>query len=59
MSCLVFKKRTRSQIIPLIELPPLDDERKLILIPKAITNFREKKLKNKTITISNPMDRSP
>ena len=47
MACL--KKELEYHIVPSIVLPPLDDEGKLVLLPKAIIHFREKNLRWLTI----------
>jgi hypothetical protein len=47
VSCL--KKAIGQQIIPSKELPPLDDEGKLILEPETVLDVREKWLRNKII----------
>ncbi len=44
-----LKKALGHQIIPSIVLPTLDDERKLVLVPKAIIEFRERNFKRCTI----------
>ncbi|KAH9310477.1 hypothetical protein KI387_025512, partial [Taxus chinensis] len=43
VSCL--KKALRLHIVPLIELPPLDEEGKLVLEPKAIIEMRQRGLR--------------
>lgn len=47
VSCL--KRVLGHHIIPLAKWPPLNDEGKLILVPEAIIDVREKKLRNKSI----------
>ena len=47
VSCL--KKALGHHVAPAVVLPPLDDEGKLILIPEAILDFREKKLRSRVI----------
>ena len=44
-----LKKTLGQHIAPSTELPPLDDEGLLILIPKRIIQTRERKLRNKVI----------
>ena len=44
-----LKKALRHQIIPSIVLSPLDDEGKLVLVPEAIIEFRERNLRRHTI----------
>ena len=47
VSCL--KKALGHQIVPSTVLPPLDDEGKLVLVPEAIIEFRERNLRRRTI----------
>jgi hypothetical protein len=47
VSCL--KRAIGQHIIPIEELPPLDEEGKLILIPKEVLEVREKKLRRRNI----------
>ena len=47
VSCL--KKALGHQIVPSIVLPPLDDERKVVLVLEAIIEFRERNLRRCTI----------
>lgn len=44
-----LKKALGHHVVPSIALPPLDDEDKLILIPEAILDFREKQLRSRVI----------
>ena len=44
-----LKKTIGQHIAPSIELPPLDDEGLLILIPERIIQTRERKVRNKVI----------
>ena len=44
-----LKKALGHHVVPFVVLPPLDDEGKLILIPKAILYFRKKQLRNHVI----------
>ena len=44
-----LKKTLGQHIAPSIEIPPLDDEALLVLIPKRILQVRERKLRNKVI----------
>ena len=44
-----LKKTIGKHIAPSTELPPLDDEGLLILIPKRIIQTRERKLRNRVI----------
>ena len=44
-----LKKAIGQRVVPSTELPPLDEEGKLILIPKAILDTRERTLRNKLI----------
>ena len=44
-----LKKALEHQIVPSTELPPLDDEGKLVLVPEAITEFKERNLRRRTI----------
>ena len=39
-----LKKAIGQRVVPSAELPPLDEEAKLILIPEAILNTRERTL---------------
>ena len=43
VSCLL--KVLGHHIIPSTVLPPLDEERKVVLVPKAIIDFRERNLR--------------
>ena len=45
----LLKKALGHHVAPSIVLPPLDDEGKLILIPEAILDFREKRLRSRVI----------
>jgi hypothetical protein len=47
VSCL--KRAIGQHIIPIEELPPLDEEGKLILIPEEVLEVREKKLRRRSI----------
>ena len=47
VSCL--KKVVGQQIVPSKSLPPIDDVRKIILVPKEVIKTRERKLRNRTI----------
>ena len=47
VSCL--KKALGHQIVPFIVLTPLDDEGKLVLVPEAIIEFRERNWRRRTI----------
>ena len=47
VSCL--KKALGHHIVPSTVLPPLNDEGKLVLIPEAIIDFRERNLRKRTI----------
>ena len=47
MSCL--KKAVGQQIVASEELPPLDDEGHLVLVPEKVMMGRERKLRNRTI----------
>lgn len=47
VSCL--KKAVGQQIVAFEELPPLDDECHLVLVPEKVLMGRERKLRNKTI----------
>ena len=44
-----LKKIVGQHIVPSTELPPLDDEGLLVLIPKRILQVRERKLRNRVI----------
>ena len=44
-----LKKTLGQHIAPSTELPPLDDEGMLVLIPKRILQVREGKLRNRAI----------
>ena len=44
-----LKKVVGQQIVTSSELPPLDDEGQLVLIPECILEVREQKLRNKII----------
>ena len=44
-----MKKVLVQKIIVSIELPPLDDEGKLVLIPEEVLDTREKRLRNRSI----------
>ena len=44
-----LKKALGHYVAPFAVLPPLDDEGKLILIPKATLDFREKQLRSRVI----------
>ena len=44
-----LKKALGHHVIPFAVLPPLDDEGKLILIPEATLDFREKQLRSHVI----------
>lgn len=44
-----LKKALGHQIVPSIMLPPLNDEGKLVLVPEAIIEFRERNLRRCTI----------
>ena len=44
-----LKKALGHHVVPSAVLPPLDDEGKLILIPEAILDFREKQLRSRAI----------
>jgi len=46
-SCL--KKALGQQVVSSTDLPPLDKEGNLILVPEQILAFREKCLRNKTL----------
>jgi hypothetical protein len=47
VSCL--KRAIGQHIIPIEELPPLDEEGQLILIPEEVLEVREKKLRRRSI----------
>jgi hypothetical protein len=47
VSCL--EKALGQQVVSSTDLPPLDEEDHLILIPEKILAFREKRLRNKTV----------
>jgi hypothetical protein len=47
VSCL--KRAIGKHIIPIEELPPLDEEGKLVLVPEEILEVREKKLRKRSI----------
>jgi len=47
VSCL--KKDLGQQVVSSTDLPPLDEESHLILVPKHILKFREKRLRNKMV----------
>ena len=44
-----LKKTLGQHIAPSTELPPLDDEGLLVLIPERILQLRERKLRNRVI----------
>ena len=44
-----MKKAVGQQIVVSEELPPLDDEGHLVLVPDKVLMGRERKLRNKTI----------
>ena len=44
-----LKKVLEHHIFPSIVLPPLDDEEKLVLVPEAIIDFKERNLRQCTI----------
>ena len=46
---LNLKKTVEKDIAPSTELPPLDDEGILVLIPERVLQVRERKLKNRVI----------
>lgn len=45
-----LKKALGHHIVPSTMLPPLDDEGKFVLVPKAIIDFKERNLRQHTIT---------
>jgi hypothetical protein len=47
VSCL--KRAIGQHITPIEELPPLDEEGQLILIPEAVLEVREKRLRKRNI----------
>jgi hypothetical protein len=47
VSCL--KKALKQQITTSAELPPLDEEGQLVLVPEEVLEVREKKLQNRVI----------
>jgi len=47
---LCLKKALGQYISPSPKLPPLDEEGKLILVPKVILDVRERKLRSRSIT---------
>jgi hypothetical protein len=47
VSCL--KRAIGKHITPIEEFPPMDEEGKLVLIPKEIFEFKEKKLRKRSI----------
>jgi hypothetical protein len=47
LSCL--KRAIGKHIIPIEELPPLDEEGKLVLVPEEILEVREKRLRKRSI----------
>ena len=49
MSCL--KKAVGKQIVASEELPPLDDECHLVLVPEKVLMGRERKLRNKIVKV--------
>lgn len=44
------QKPKRHHVSPSTELPPLDDERKIILVLETILDVKQKKLRNRMIT---------
>jgi hypothetical protein len=44
-----LKKDLGQQVVSSTNLPPLDEEGHLILVPEKILAFREKRLRNKTV----------
>ncbi len=44
-----LKKVLKKHISPCVDLPPLDNERKLILEPEIILDKRDRRLRNRTI----------
>ena len=44
-----LKKAIGQRVVPSADLPPLDEEGKLVLIPKAIWNTKERTLQNKVV----------
>ena len=44
-----LKKALGHNVVPSVVLPPLDDEGKLILVPEAILDTRERVLRRRTI----------
>ena len=44
-----LKRALGQKIVPSTVLPPFDDEGKLVLVPEAIIEFREKNLRRRTI----------
>ena len=44
-----LKKAIGQRVVPSVELPPLDEEGKLVLIPEAILDTRERTLRNRLI----------
>ena len=44
-----LKKAIRQRVVPSAELPPIDEEGKLVLIPEAILDTRERTLRSKLI----------
>jgi hypothetical protein len=49
VSCL--KKALGQQVVSSTNLPPLDEEGHLILVPEQMLAFREKRLRNKTVNV--------
>ena len=44
-----LKKSISQSVVPSIDLPPLDEEGKLVLVPEAILDTRERKLRNRIV----------
>ena len=46
---LRLKKAIGQRVVPFVDLPPLDEEGKLVLFPKAILDTEERTLRNRVI----------
>ena len=44
-----LKKAIGQSVVPSADLPPLDEEGKLVLVPEAILDTRERRLRNKIV----------
>ena len=46
---LRLKKATSQRVVPFADLPPLDEEGKIVLFPEAILDTRERNMQKKVI----------